>query len=94
MGIVVAGGSAKLGRKLARLQRGELFVETIDKHHDLLTQSRGRGRLPVGLGEHGHIAPLVGILLQLGDEFFQLRTEHLFKSLLDGEWHAGVVDVL
>ena len=34
------------------------------------------------LGEHGHVFPLIGILLQLSDELFHQRIVDIVQSLL------------
>ena len=46
------------------------------------------------LGQHGHVLPLLRIVVELLDEFLDHRAVDLFQGLLDREGYAGVVDVL
>ena len=94
VGIVVAGGATKLGGEFAGTKGGQLLLKTVDEDHNLLAQACGRSGLAVGLGEHGHVAPLVGILLQLVNDFFYLGAEDLVERVLHREGHAGIVDIL
>ena len=48
----------------------------------------------MGLGEHRHVLPLLGISLELVDELLDLGIIDLQERLLDGQGHARVVDVL
>ena len=48
----------------------------------------------MGLGEHGDIAPLFGIGLQLSHQFFDGRAYHLVKGVFYRERNGGVVDIL
>ena len=82
MGIEVARSATELCGDLASLQTVELFGQTIDVDHDFLAQACGRGRLSMRLGEHGHVFPLIGILLQLSDELFHQRIVDIVQSLL------------
>ncbi len=94
MGVEVTGGTTELRRYLAGFQCVELFGEAIDINLYLLTQPRGRCGLTMGLGEHRHILPLLGIGLELGDKLLYMRIEHIVKGLLEGQRHGGVVDIL
>ena len=80
--VVVACGAAKLGCHLTSLELCELLCEAIYKHHDLLAQTCGRGRLSVGLCQHGHVLPLVSILLQLCYQLLHQRAVHVLQRLL------------
>ena len=92
--VVVACGSAKLSRDLTSLECVELFLESIHVNHNLFTESCRTGRLSVGLCKHRHVLPLSCVLFQLVYEFNEHRVIDLIKSIFDGEWHTGVVDVL
>ena len=94
VGIVVASSTTKLGSDLAGFQRIELFCETIDIHHDFLTQTSRRSWLSVSLCQHWNILPLISIGLQLSNEFLYLRIVHLFQRLLHRERYTGIVDIL
>ena len=94
MGVEVTGGTTELRRYLAGFQCVKLFGEAIDINLYLLTQPRGRCVLTMGLGEHRHILPLLGIGLELGDKLLYMRIEHIVKGLLEGQRHGGVVDIL
>ena len=94
MGIEVARCTTELGRVLACPEGLQLLFEAIGEHLYLLAKPRGRGWLPVCLGEHGHVFPVVGILTEQADERFDLGDIDFFERLLDGERHAGVVDIL
>ena len=94
VGIEIAGGSAKLGRHGHRLQFVQLLGEPIDKHHHLFSQPCGRGGLAVSLGQHGHVGPLVGISLKLGNEFLNLRDEHIGQGFFDRKRNRSIVDIL
>ena len=92
--IVVARGTTKLCCNLALLELVELLVEAIHKHHYLLAQACGACRLTVGLGEHRHVFPLLGIYLQLVYQLLHQRTIYIVERLLYRQWHRSVVDVL
>ena len=94
VGVQVARGTAELGRQRRVLQRAQLLLQAVDVDHHLLAQTGGRGGLSVGLGQHGYVLPLLGIVVQLLNELFQQRVVHLLQRLLHREGHAGVVDVL
>ena len=94
VGIEIACCTAKLGRNLRGLQRFELLGKAVDVNHHFLSQTRRRCRLPVSLGQHRNVAPLIGILLQLGDELFHLRIIHLVQGFLQQQRGCGVVDIL
>ena len=94
MGVVVACGPTKLSRQGDILQSIELLLQTIDEHHDLLTQTGGRCRLTVRLGEHRNLSPLLSIVVQHLNELLDTRDIHLLQSLLHREGHTGVVDIL
>ena len=94
MSVVVARSATELHRHLACLQLVELFCKTIYEHHDFLTKSCRRRRLTVCLCKHRYVLPLLGVGIELGDEFLYGRIIHVFERLLDGKRHAGVVDVL
>ncbi len=46
------------------------------------------------LGKHGNVAPLVRIVGERGDEGLHKWEVLLVQGFLQGEGHAGVVDVL
>ena len=94
VGVVVACGAAELGRQRHGLERGQLLLEPVDEHHYFLAKPCGRGGLAVGLGQHGHIFPLIGVLAQLGYELLDERIVHVGQGVLYRQRHAGVVDVL
>jgi hypothetical protein len=48
----------------------------------------------MGLGKHGDILPLLGIVVELFDEFLQEGNIDIGECLLDGKGHGGVVDIL
>ena len=48
----------------------------------------------MGLGEHGHILPLLSIVTELLYELLHLWIIDMLKGFLDGEWHACVVYIL
>ena len=83
MGVEVASRSAKLSREGAGAKHIELALQTIDEDHHLLAQTCGTGRLSVSLGQHGNVFPLISVLSQLCDEFFNERVIDLFQRLLD-----------
>ena len=46
------------------------------------------------LGEHRDVLPLLGIVVQLLNQFLDKRVIYLFQCLLDRERHTRIVDVL
>ena len=83
MGVVVAGCATELCCHAALLELAQLFGEAVYIHHNLLAEACRRCRLTVSLGEHGHVFPLVGILLQLCYQLLDERIICLLESLLD-----------
>ena len=94
VGIEVARSPTELRGDGGVLQRTELFLETIDIDHDLLTQTCRRCRLSVGLGEHGNILPSLGIVMELLNQFLEQGDVDIRQGLFDRERDGGVVDVL
>ena len=83
MGVIVASCATKLSSHAALLELAQLLGETVYIYHNLLAKACRRCRLAVSLGEHRHVLPLVGILLQLCNELLNERIICLFESLLD-----------
>ena len=92
--IIVTRSATKLSGNRRILQSAQLLFQTIDINHDFLAQTSRRSRLSVGLGQHGHILPLLSIVVQLLYQFFHHRIVHLLQCLLDRKRYAGIVDVL
>ena len=87
VGIEIARCAAELSGYLRGLEGVELLGEPVHIHHYLLAETRWRRWLAVGLGEHRHVFPLIGVGLELGDELLNLRIEHIMKRLLQRQWH-------
>ena len=94
VGVEIAGGSAELGGHGDIAQGTQLLFEAVDVDHELLAQARGRGGLAVGAGEHGHGAPLLGVVVEQVDELFEQGDVDAVEGLLQGQGYGGVVDVL
>ena len=94
MGIEIACGTTKLRCDGNLLQTTQLFLQTIDIDHDLLSQTGGGSRLSMRLGEHRDILPLFSVVIELFNQFLNLWNIHLVECLLDTQGHAGVVDIL
>ena len=92
--VVVARCAAELGCQRAAVEHGELLLEAVGKHLDLLAEARGRGRLAVRLGQHGNVFPLLRVSVELRDEFLNLRHVDLGEGVFEHEGERRVVDVL
>ena len=94
------------GRRVPRFQRtieadltllkrsGDGLIIVMLGTNDLLAEAGGRCRLPVGLGEHRDVTPLLGIVVQLLNQFLEKGIIDIVQGLLNGKGHRGVVDVL
>ena len=94
VGIIVTCSTTELCGNRRVLQCTQLFFQAIHEYHNLFTQTGGGGRLTVCLGQHRDVLPLLGIVVQLLDEFLHHRIVHLFQSLFNRKRYTGVVDVL
>ena len=92
--VVVARCAAELGCQRAGFEHGELLLETVGKHLDLLAEAGGRGGLAVRLGQHGNVFPLLRVSVELRDEFLNLRHVDLGEGVFEHEGERRVVDVL
>ena len=92
--VIVTCCATKLSGDGSIFQTTQLFLQTPDINHNLLTQTCGWGGLSVGLCQHGHILPLLSIVIELLDEFLNHWIVHLLQSFLDAQRNAGVVDIL
>ena len=48
----------------------------------------------MSLSQHGHVLPLLSIVVQLLNELLNHRIVHLLQRLLDAQGHTGIVDIL
>ena len=94
VGVEVARGASELGRHGQGFQGVELALQAADEHHYLLAQASGRGRLPVGLGQHRDVFPLVGIAAQAVYHLLHFGAVDVGKGLAQRQGHRRVVDVL
>ena len=94
MGVEIAGCATELGCHPTCLELVELTLQTIREHTDLLAQTGGRSRLAVGAGQHGNVFPLLGVGVQLVDQFLKHGDVHLLQRLAKHQGKRGVVDVL
>ena len=94
VGVEVAGSPAELRRDRQFLQSAKLLFKAVDIDHHLLAKTGGRCGLTVGLGQHGNVLPLLGIVMELFDKLFDEGVVDLLQSLLHGEGNTGVVDIL
>ena len=94
VGVEVAGSTAELGSEGHIAQGAQLLLQTVDVDHHLLAKACGRCRLSVSAGEHGHVAPLLGVVVKLLNKLLQQGDVDIVDCLLEREGHSGVVDVL
>ena len=94
VGIEVARSTTELRRQRSILQSTQLLFQTIHENLYLLTQTGGRSRLAVGLGQHRHLFPRLGIVVQLFYQLFHERIVHLLERFLYGKRYTGIVDIL
>ena len=94
MGVEVACCSAELGSDGACLKHFQLTAQSVYEDLYFLAEACGACGLTVGLCQHRHLRPFLGILVQLADEFLNLRIVHLVQCVLDAQGHTCVVDIL
>ncbi len=94
MGIEVARSATKLGRIGELGKKEKLLFEPFYKHHQLLAQAGGRGRLPVGMCEHGDFLPLLCQLAQDTDLPLQYGQHLALQGFFEAERNGRIVDVL
>ena len=94
VGVEVASGTAEFCRKGHIAQSAQLLLETVDVDHHLLAKTRRRCRLSVSTGQHGHVAPLLSVIVKLLNKLLQQRNVDIVDSLLEREGYSSVVDVL
>ena len=70
-----------------RLQLAQLLLQAIGHHAQLLAQTGGRGGLSVGLGQHGHVVPGLGVLVEPVYHLLQLRDGLLAQRVLHAHGH-------
>ena len=94
MGIIVARSTTELGSNRQILQPTQLLFQTIDVNHYFLAQAGRRSGLPMGLGQHRNVLPLLGIVVQLLYQLLNHRIVNLLQCFLNRQGYAGIVDIL
>ena len=92
--IQISRSTAELSRDRRLPQCTELLFQPIHIDHHLLAKACGRCRLAMGLSQHRHVFPLLGIVVELLYKFFHERAVDLFDGLLHRKGNAGIVDIL
>ncbi len=94
MSVEITGCTAKLTADRHLCKRIHLSTQTIGKHIQFLSQTRGRRRLTVSLGKHGHIVPFGSQRFEFLHQFGKRRHIYLVYSFAHRHRHRCIVDVL
>ena len=94
VGVHIAGGAAEFGGVGAFQQLPALLGQAGGEHAEFLAKAGGGSRLPVGVGQHRDVLPLIFKAADYAADLVQQRQVNIRDALLQREGHAGVVDVL
>ena len=87
MRVVIAHRAVDFAQAFLRGKLLDLALQTRQHVGDFFAHGGGRGRLPMRARHHRRGGKLVRHVLQLGNDFLQLRQQHFIPSLAQ---HQGV----
>jgi len=94
MRVEVAAGASKLSFESDIIKMHELTVQAFGKNHDFFSYPGRRGRLAMGVGQHGNIAPLPCQGMQAVQQLVERRQYRIQLGFFDEQRHGRIIDIL